>query len=161
MRGYRVTRLLSGLLLALFSIPTMGMEIVGGTPEDHAAFKQLQQVWIESYLSGDLDTLMTLHDEDTILMPRRQPTLDSLEAIRGFFESRVGKYDIEFNDDPKELRINGDWAFLWGQFTLVGRPKDGGEPFHDAGRYFVLYKKNANGEWRIFRDIDNVMPAPE
>jgi ketosteroid isomerase-like protein len=132
MRSRRAARIISTTILAL--LPTFGaaMEIVGGTQEDRAAFEQIQKNWIASCLSGDLDPLMALHDEDT----------------------------TEFNDDPQELHINGDCAFLWGQFTLLGRPKAGGEEFRDAGRYFVLYKKNAAGEWRIFRDIDNVMPTP-
>lgn len=150
----------AAIVLTLMLDTAAAMEITGGTEADRAAFREIQRTWIESYLAGDMETLMSLHDEQTILMPRRQPTLRSIAEIRGFFEGRLGKYDIDFNDNPQELVINGDWAFLMGEFSLTGTPKDGGETFRDAGRYFVLYRKNADGDWKIYRDIDNVMPAP-
>ena len=151
---------LAALALTL-SFNGAAMEISGGTEADRAAFREIQRTWISAYLAGDMETLMTMHDEQTILMPRRQPTLGSIAEIRGFFESRLGKYEIDFQDNPQELAINGDWAFLRGEFTLTGTPREGGEVFKDAGRYFVLYRKNAAGEWKIYRDIDNVMPAPQ
>lgn len=135
-----------------------GMKISGGTPAEIAGMLALQKSWFDSYLSGDLDTLMTLHNDETVMMPRRTPSLHGVAAARAFFASRLGKYDIEFHDDPKELEINGNWAFLHGEFSLTGTPKAGGELFQDRGRYFVLYKKDADGNWKIYRDIDNSLP---
>ncbi len=136
------------------------MRVTGGSAADVAAFLALQKTWINSYLRGDMDTLMTLHNEHTVLMPRNTADLHGLDAIRQFFEGRINKYDIDFRDDPQELEINGDWAFLLGHFSLTGTPFDGGEVFSDQGRYFVLYRKTENGKWIIYRDIDNSLPPP-
>lgn len=153
---------MAGLALAMLhaAIPAAAeMRIAGGTAEDRAAFLEIQRVWTEAYLGGDLDRLTALHGEDAVLMPRREPTLAGLAAIREFFASRIGRYDIEFEDDPKELVINGDWAFIRGEFKFVARPRDGGEAYRDAGRYFVLYRKHDDGRWKIYRDMDNSLPA--
>ncbi len=137
-----------------------GMRVTGGSATDVAAFLALQKTWVDSYLRGDMDTLMTLHDEHTVLMPRQNPDLHGLTAIRQFFEGRINKYHIDFRDNPKELEINGDWAFLLGHFSLTGTPVEGGEMFEDQGRYFVLYRKTDSGKWVIYRDIDNSIPPP-
>jgi ketosteroid isomerase-like protein len=66
---------------------------------------------------------------------------------------------VSFQDDIQEIRINGSWAFVRGDFLLEVAPWEEGKPgFKRAGRYFVLYEKNEAGEWKMLRDIDNDAP---
>ena len=58
-----------------------------------------------------------------------------------------------------ERQTTSDWAYLRGSFLLEVAPWEEGKPgFKRNGRYFVLYERNAEGEWKMLRDIDNTAP---
>jgi len=154
----RPTLLLAGLLIAGAAGAT---EFHGGTPADHERFREIQDTWISAYVAGDIDTMMRLFDEEVIVMAEGQPTVVGKAAAREYFAERAGRPGLDFADDLQEVRIEGDWAFVRGAFSLSVTPEGESEPAHrHHGRYFVLFRRNADGKWRVFRDMDNALPAP-
>jgi len=148
------------LLAAITGTPAaVALEVTGGTEQDRQRLQQISRDWTEDYISGDIDGLMSVMHEDGMILSQKQPTVVGLDAIRAYFEERAGKPGVTFTDNLQEIRINGDWAFVRGDFLLEIAPWEEGKPgFKRSGRYFVLYEKNAEGDWRMLRDIDNDMP---
>jgi ketosteroid isomerase-like protein len=57
--------------------------------------------------------------------------------------------------------VFGEYGFDEGIDTAVDIPRDGGKPIHWDCKGILVYKRQANGEWRIFRDIwNNNKPQP-
>ena len=137
-----------------------GVEIFGASEEDAERLDAISRVWTESYLSGDLDRFIDLMRDDVVIMAEGQPTVRGKEAARAFFAPRVGRPDIRFHDTLHEIRVHGDWAYFLGDFVFEslqeGQDADG---FRHRGRYFVLYARDENGDWKMFRDMDNALPA--
>ena len=143
----------------LFAPLSQAIDISGGSAEDQAALKTLSDEWVADYLSGDIDGLVAIVHKDAMIMSEKQPTVVGLDAIRAYFEARAGKPGVSFKDNIQEIRINGSWAFVRGDFLLEVAPWEEGKPgFKRHGRYFVLYEKSAAGEWKMLRDIDNDAP---
>jgi ketosteroid isomerase-like protein len=152
----KLLALASALLLAPLA---HALEISGGSAEDQATLKAIADKWVADYLAGDIDGLMSVMHEDGMILSEKQPTVVGTDAIRSYFETRAGKPGVSFQDDIQEIRINGSWAFVRGDFLLEVAPWEEGKPgFKRKGRYFVLYEKNAAGEWKMLRDIDNDAP---
>jgi len=55
----------------------------------------------------------------------------------------------------------GDWAFGRCNFTATMTPKAGGEPIFTDGKALTLYKRQADGSWKLYWDCwnSNVPPA--
>ena len=94
-----------------------------------------------------------------MILSQKQKTVSGGEALRAYFDARAGKPGVTYTDDMQEIRINGNWAYVRGNFVLEVAPWEEGKPgFKRNGRYFVLYEKDDSGEWKMLRDIDNDMP---
>jgi len=147
-------------LLAAGLAPTAGaVDIVGGTEADRQRMAEISQEWLDAYANGDLDGIMAIMHPDGILMPHNQPTSRGTDAMRAYFEPRIGRPGISFVNNLQEIRINGSWAIVMGTFAVEAVTAENAEPVvvHN-GRYLVLYEK-VDGEWLMLRDMDNLDPV--
>ena len=134
---------------------TSAVELRGGTEEDYAALTNLVETWIQSYGSGDIETMMPYYDGLTRMMPEGDGSFRSLEEIRGYFNESIGAVDLEVVYDLEEIEVNGTWAYLIGLFAAKVTPKGGGASEVIGRRYLILLRKDPDGTWRVLRDIDN------
>lgn len=146
-------------LLTIQTYPALSVEISGGTEEDQAQLLQISKDWVDAYTTGDLDALMNLMHEDALLMPHNQATTRGYEAVRTYFQSRIGNPNVTMTDDLQEIRINGNWAIIRGAFSFEIAPGEpDGKPFVHNGRYLLIYEKD-DGAWKLLRDMDNLNPV--
>lgn len=135
------------------------VDVTGGTAADRARLLEISELWLDSYASGDLDRLMSIMHDDALVMPHNQPSSRGTDAVRAYFQSRVGREGVTFADDLQEIRINGDWAYVLGRFSLEADLGPDKPPYRHRGRYLVLYEK-VGDDWKMLRDMDNLDPAP-
>ena len=114
--------------------------------------------WAEYYETGDLDGLMTLYMDDVVVALHGQPALFGKEAVREYFSSRIGKSDAKFELEYEVSEIHGDVAYLISKYWLRAVNKETGYVYKDAGRSLLVYKKGADGQWKIAADIDQATP---
>ena len=55
--------------------------------------------------------------------------------------------------------VGGDYAIETGNYELTATPK-GGKPVTEKGKYITVWKKQADGSWKIYRDIANSDSPP-
>lgn len=150
---------LSLAVLAVLSPDVRALDISGGTAEDRARLQEIARDWVDNYLEGDLEGMMALMHEDAMIMAANSPTVRGTEAVRDYLATRVGQPGVAFEDDLQEIRINGNWAFVRGDFHLAVTPDGAPEPvFRRHGRYLVIYEKTGSGNWKMLRDMDNSVP---
>jgi ketosteroid isomerase-like protein len=56
--------------------------------------------------------------------------------------------------------VCGDFGFDQGHDTAVDIPRAGGDPIHSDCKGILIYKRQTNGEWLVFRDIWNSNKPP-
>jgi len=130
----------------------------GGTQADYQALETIGEAWAEAYRTENLDALVDLYTDDAWVMARRQPARIGREEIREFFSSIIGMYELDVRFYMEELVVDGDFAHSIAKFALTYEPVDGSDPIDDFGRALILYQKGDDGQWRIWRDMDNVTP---
>lgn len=146
-----------GLLLGALSLLLVN-PAAAGEQEDIAAIKHAAEQWITLYTAGDLDGLMSLYAPDAIVALHGKPALRGVQQIRDFFAPSLGRNRVNFEIDIEEVQIHGDAAHLLSRYYLTATPLSGGETYRDAGRSLLIYKRDANNEWKLYLDIDQATP---
>ena len=144
-------------LLMLLGL-ALSNQAVADQAKDIAAIEQVAQRWIDLYTAGDLDRLMTLYTDDAIVALHGRPAMRGVEQIRNFFAPGMGKSRVTFEIDIEEIQVHGDMAHLLSKYYLTAEPKSGGDVYRDAGRSLIIYKRNADNEWKLYLDIDQATP---
>jgi len=97
--------------------------------------------------------------EDGMMMPPNGEPVQGFAAIAAEFEAMPPFSDLTF----ETLEIEGacDMAWARGKFTVVWMIP-GMDPMPDEGSYLEIWKRQADGSWRVARDVFNSdMPMPE
>jgi uncharacterized protein (TIGR02246 family) len=118
---------------------------------DVAAINQVR----EAHIAGDMNAWAATFTEDGVQMPPNAPANLGRESIRIWSQAFIAPFRVEFTLAVDELRLLGDWAFERGTYTVNLRPKTGGEPIRDVGKYITIYERKPSGAWGMARDIWN------
>jgi ketosteroid isomerase-like protein len=99
------------------------------------------------------------YDRDAIVMAPNAPAIRGHKAIIAFWEAFPPVSD--FNQESLEMEGLGDLALsrdeYWFTMTLPGQ-----SALKDKGKAIMIWRKQADGSWKVFREIWNSdLPAPE
>ena len=88
-------------------------------------------------------------------MPPNEEELMGKQAITDNMVAMFEGMGAELTISSEEVEVAGDWAFDRGAYTMKLTPKGDGEPMEDNGKYIVILEKQADGSWRIAREVWN------
>ena len=75
----------------------------------------------------------------------------AIQATSGdYFKGNTAK----ITHAPLEIRVAGDWAYECGNITEIVTPKSG-KPMEKSLKYLVTLKRQPDGSWKVYRDMDN------
>jgi ketosteroid isomerase-like protein len=60
--------------------------------------------------------------------------------------------------DIQEVKVVGDWAFVWAKLSVTATPADGSPPIERAGHTLTVFTKQ-NGRWLLARDANLLAPV--
>lgn len=60
--------------------------------------------------------------------------------------------------DIQEIKVSGDWAFMWSRLTVVATPPGGGAPITRAGHTLTVFNRQG-GRWLLARDANLLAPV--
>lgn len=140
--------------------PAPPAEPVANAPEDIAAINAAREAFMKAYETGDAQAIGRLYTEDAISEPNNQPTLRGREAIVASLESMFEQVSVTPVLTPDETRTLGSVGLDRGTYTVTVTPKAGAPPTSSQGRYMVVFVKQADGSWKVTRDMDNAIGAP-
>ena len=104
---------------------------------------------------ADTAAIMALYSDDAVVMMAGQPAWNGKAGIRqagGEMLKAVKFSDIKFA--TSSVDVAGDYAIETGTLQLTLTP-NGGKPMPDKGKYVTVWKKQADGSWKVYRDISN------
>ena len=106
--------------------------------------------------SDDFDRYFDLFADDAVwMMPSSFSDVhrDQARSFYGF--TRKFRFDQETAVD--EVVVADDWAYVRVSFDGYLRPKveDGSPPLRSVSRHIWILRRQADGEWKIARDIWN------
>ena len=116
---------------------------------------------VRAYNAGDVAGFSRVFTPDAAIMPAGTPTVHGQSAITKFWQSGWDQGMRNLKLTTTELDVQGDRASEVGLYEVDMVPAKG-PTLHEKGKYVVLWKRNAEGEWQWHRDIFNTdaEPAP-
>jgi uncharacterized protein (TIGR02246 family) len=139
------------LLLLMPAVPALA------TPADEAAIRDHGRQWVKAFKAGDVAALMRLYTPDAEVALHGKPKLKGIDAIRGYFKPLLKTPpDADFLLAEESLVVDGDQAAFMSKYWFTLRTA-GGE-VRDPGRSLIVYRRGADGVWRIRMDIDQAAP---
>jgi uncharacterized protein (TIGR02246 family) len=124
--------------------------------DDEKAIHALVQRWMEATQAGDVDAVLSLMTDDVVFMvPGREPF--GKEAFASMSRAMSG-VEIDGKSEIVELQLHGDWAFLRNHLSINVRTPDGRE-MGRSGYTLTICRKEADGQWRLCRDANLVVPT--
>ena len=110
--------------------------------------------------SNDTDRVMAMYDKDAEILQPDGPIVSGLSNIRKWVDDYFKEYTTRWKKVPLKNYVLGDYGFDEGIDTAVDTPRDGGKPIHWNCKGILIYKRQENGKWLIFRDIWNNNTPP-
>jgi ketosteroid isomerase-like protein len=113
----------------------------------------------DAYNAADIDGLLAVYSDNLIDMSEGEPSFfgpEAKESLRLRMEELFGAHDAHMTVVISDYAVFGDFAFEWGWETLALTPRRGGEPSTTERRYCAAWSREADGNWRITFQLNNV-----
>lgn len=129
---------------------------------DRQAIEALNRHDVAAAMASDVEAVVSQWTEDFVVMPPAGPIVRGRAAnaalIAGARE-QIAKfeptaYDVSFD----EIVIAGDYAFAWGRFRTVARPRAGGSDVVSSGKLLRIYQRQPDGRWLMHRTMSTMDP---
>ncbi len=154
------------LVLAAVALPFLAACQPGVAPlsdEDVAALEDLRTALVQAWLAGDCDAAAAIYAEDAVSLPQDAPIVEGRTAIRAGCEAEEATTQ---DASITSLQVDGygDLAFDRGTWSQTFVSEGMAEPVTIAGKYLVIYRKQADGSWLCKVEIWNLdapLPQPE
>jgi uncharacterized protein (TIGR02246 family) len=126
---------------------------------DEQEIRQLVADWMAASKAGDVEKVLSLMTDDVVfLLPGHIMRKTDFAAAT---QAQTGQDapQIDGSSTIREIKILGDWAFMWSELTVVVTPTGDAKPMIRAG-YTLTILNRQNGKWLLARDANLLAPVP-
>lgn len=109
---------------------------------------------------GDAEALAALYTEDATALPPDGEMIQGRQAIEALWNGvfQMGMKEVVLT--TVDVFGTGDLAYEIGWADLKFQP-EGQEPISQKAKYVVVWKKSADGTWKLHVDIWNAAPPAQ
>ena len=127
---------------------------------DEQEIRDLVATWIAATKAGDIEKVLSLMAEDVVFLLPGQPPMIGKSAFAAAAAAQTKQAPVQFEgtSDIQEIKVIGDWAFMWTKLRVVVTPPGGGPPIIRAGHTLSILKKH-NRRWLLARDANMLLPV--
>ena len=164
-------RSFSLLLAALFAMNFVAACSSSGTrtpaqpPDTRAADETAIRVavieWSKAAQAKDVNKAVSFYADDAMQFVDKGPFVKGKDNIRTGWEQMLALPGpgLTFATTGVEVARSGDMAYEYGTYDFATADKKG-KIIDEKGKYVLVWKKQADGSWKVAADIDNRDAAP-
>ncbi len=143
--------------MLLLSVPAMAQEEEG---KIKAAVEDRYKQWLAAANKKDAAAMIDLYDENAVLMPKSEEPVLGKAAIGEYYKKLFANPDFvpfTLNSNWNSFHVAGDVAIATSVFEDdVTR---NGKQIHFRGKNLLVWKKQGDGSWKVFRYMFDEIPA--
>jgi len=126
------------------------------------ALRDLDGQWSAAAGAKNLEKTIAFYSQDAIVLPANAPAATTKDAIRNTWKDLLASpgLAISWKTTKVDVAKSGDIAYTTGTYELTMNDASG-KPVPDHGKYVEVWKKQADGKWKVAVDIWNSdLPVP-
>ncbi len=120
------------------------------TAADQTAIRQAVDAQVRAANARDWAGWAAVYAQDAILLPPNGPLVQGRPAIQAWLAMLPPTSDFRFQD--AEIDGRADLAYVRGTYSLMIALPGAAAPVKEQGKALQIYRKEADGAWKLFRD---------
>ena len=125
--------------------------------DDESAIRDLISTWLSASKAGDTEKVLSLMSNDVVFLVCGQPPMRGKQAFAAG-QNALKDVEIEGTSEIQEIKVLGDWAYVWTHLSVDFRPRTGGAANKRAGNTLSILRKDG-GRWLLVRDANMLAPV--
>ena len=128
--------------------------------DDIAAISEFYNQYFHFLETDDLDSFMTLWDDNAMRSAPDIPNSFGKEEIRSVFKNIFDASNNKFTPiGETKLEVCGNIAYGFRTLTLTSNPKEAGTTIHVDFNVLTIFKRQPDGSWKLYIDCMNYHPT--
>lgn len=132
-------------------------------PAVRATIDSMNRLYVDAFKAADAAKAASFYEQDALSMPpNMEPSVGRAGIEKGLSEGfkAMGKIN-DFSATTKDFDVYPDHVIETGTYELSMTPAGAKEAMKDHGSFMNYWRKQADGSWKIHRDvIVSAMPMP-
>jgi ketosteroid isomerase-like protein len=148
-------------LSLLVLLASAGAILAQSNQKDVDAVRAADEGWLKVYNARDLEKSVAFCDEQASMLAPNTPIATGKAALTEVIKADLGRpeYKIEWHADRVGVARSGDLAYTVGK-TQSSFRDESGKLVSDKGKYLTIWKKQADGSWKVLFDtFSSDLPA--
>ena len=125
---------------------------------DERALRDVIARWHAATRAGDVDTVLGFIAEDAVFLVAGGNPMRGRNAFAAGLRSVLASDRIESSGEVVEVKVSGELAYCWTTLDVAITPRSGGDATRRSGSSLSIFRKDASGAWRLFRDANLLAP---
>ena len=122
---------------------------------DAATIKDLDSQWSKKAAANDVEGTMSFYTDDASMLPPNAPIAIGSQAIRSMWATfLVPGNSVSWEASKVEVARSSDLAYSTGVYHEIMKDAQG-KSASDNGKYLEVWKKQADGKWKVVADMYN------
>ena len=148
------------------AVSTMETRVATAQPDTRAAderkIRETDMAWSKAGAAKDLERMLAFFADGASELAPNAPIATGKEALRKVWSHYFATPGFSISWQPTRVEVSrgSDLGYSLGTYVLT-TPDPAGKPVTDRGKYVTIWKKQADGSWKVIADIFNSdLPAP-
>lgn len=154
-----VLTVVSACVSSTQSTPAESTKVSTTASDETAARAQIdaaaKRIW-DAVGRSDAAAVLAEYADDAMVMGAGAPAIEGKPAITAWAKTLFG--DNTFKDvsgNVKDITVGGDIAIETGSYAMTLVRKATGVASSDRGKYLHIWKRSADGSWKVIRYMAN------
>ena len=121
------------------------------------AIKADEKKWNEDFHAKNLDALLAHYAPDATAVFPGAPSVTG-DGLRKTYEDALKDPGFDVSFSSEKIDASGDLAYARGHFTEKYTDPNTKAVASNSGSYITVYKKQADGSWKVVEDFTAIEP---
>jgi uncharacterized protein (TIGR02246 family) len=131
------------------------------TAADLKAIVDLEAAAEKAWTAKNLDGIMAQYAPEATLVVPGAPVAKGTEAIRGMLGELLKDPEVALGMEILNTEVSGGLGYQRGTYTLKVTDGKSKKVITEKGSALMVYKKQADGSWKVIEDFNTALPAAQ
>jgi ketosteroid isomerase-like protein len=119
--------------------------------------KDTEAQWLKDTALKDPARFASYYAEDALVLSPHMALVAGKNKIQAGLSTLMAdpNFALTFHSDRVEAAKGGDFVYTVGSYARTVSDPNSKQPVTDKGHYLTVWKKQADGNWKVVSDMDN------